>query len=71
MIEMGYTLSSEEFAPNDLVKLAGQAEEAGFSFALISDHFHPWIERQGHSPFVWVVIGGVAQATKDFRLGTV
>jgi coenzyme F420-dependent glucose-6-phosphate dehydrogenase len=70
MIEMGYTLSSEEFAPNDLVKLAVQAEEAGFTFALISDHFHPWIDRQGHSPFVWGVIGGVAQATNELRLGT-
>jgi coenzyme F420-dependent glucose-6-phosphate dehydrogenase len=70
MLEIGYTLSSEEFGPNDLVGLAAGAEEAGFTFALISDHFHPWIQRQGHSPFVWGVIGGVAQATKDLRLGT-
>ncbi len=70
MIEVGYTLSSEEFPPNELVGLAARAEEAGFAFAVISDHFHPWIDRQGHSPFVWNVIGGVAQATKQLHLGT-
>src|ERR687883_123966 len=70
MIEIGYALSSEEHAPDDLVHNAHLAEEAGFSFALISDHFHPWIDRQGHSPFVWSVIGGIAQATERLRLGT-
>jgi len=70
VIEIGYTLSSEEFGPNDLVGQAATAEEAGFSFAVISDHFHPWIDRQGHSPFVWSVLGGVAQVTDRLRLGT-
>lgn len=67
---LGYTLSSEEFPPNDLVRYAAQAEEIGFSFALISDHFHPWVNAQGHSPFVWSVLGGVAQATQNLRVGT-
>ncbi|HSH21428.1 MAG TPA: TIGR03557 family F420-dependent LLM class oxidoreductase [Candidatus Caenarcaniphilales bacterium] len=70
MAEIGYALSSEEHAPNDLVRNARLAEEAGFTFALISDHFHPWIDRQGHSPFVWGVIGGISQATERLRLGT-
>jgi coenzyme F420-dependent glucose-6-phosphate dehydrogenase len=70
MVELGYALSSEEHAPNDLVKYAQCAEEVGFRFALISDHFHPWLDRQGHSPFVWSVIGGIAQATRTLRLGT-
>jgi G6PDH family F420-dependent oxidoreductase len=70
MAEIGYALSSEEHAPNDLVQYARRAEETGFSFALISDHFHPWVDRQGHSPFVWSVIGGIAQATQRLRLGT-
>lgn len=70
MPALGYTLSSEEFGPNDLVRFAQRAEDAGFEFALVSDHFHPWLEKQGHSPFVWCVIGGVAQATKRLRLGT-
>jgi len=46
------------------------AEERGFAFALISDHFHPWTDRQGQSPFVWTVIGAIAQATERLRLGT-
>src|SRR6185503_9642865 len=70
MIEIGYSLSSEEHEPNDLVHYAHLPEEAGFPFALISDHFHPWIDRQGQSPFVWSVIGGIAQATENLRLGT-
>jgi G6PDH family F420-dependent oxidoreductase len=54
----------------DLVHNARRAEEAGFTFALISDHYHPWVDRQGHSPFVWGVIGGIAHATQKLRLGT-
>ena len=70
MTEIGYAFSSEEHVPNALVRHAQLAEEAGFAYGLISDHFHPWIDRQGHSPFVWAVIGGIAQATERFRLGT-
>jgi G6PDH family F420-dependent oxidoreductase len=70
MIELGYALSSEEHSPQALVRNAQRAEAAGFSFALISDHYHPWISAQGHSPFVWSVIGGIAQATTTLRLGT-
>ena len=70
MVELGYALSSEEHPPNDLVRLAQRAEESGFTFALISDHYHPWISRQGNSPFVWSVIGGIAQTTETLRLGT-
>jgi G6PDH family F420-dependent oxidoreductase len=68
--ELGFALSSEEHPPNDLVKWARRAEETGFTFALISDHFHPWIDRQGHSPFVWSVIGGIAQVTERLEVGT-
>ncbi len=70
MTRIGYALSSEEHTPNDLVRNAVMAEEAGFEFAMISDHFHPWVDAQGHSPFVWSVIGGIAQATSRLRLGT-
>jgi G6PDH family F420-dependent oxidoreductase len=70
MAEIGYALSSEEHSPSDLVRNARLAEETGFTFALISDHFHPWIDRQGHSPFVWSVIGGISQQTDRLRLGT-
>jgi coenzyme F420-dependent glucose-6-phosphate dehydrogenase len=67
---LGYALSSEEHTPNDLVRHACMAEEAGFTFALISDHFHPWIDAQGQSPFVWSVIGAIAQATERLEVGT-
>ena len=70
MLELGYALSSEEHPPSDLVRFAQIAEETGFSFALISDHFHPWISKQGQSPFVWSVIGAIAATTKTLRLGT-
>src|SRR5262249_40664922 len=65
-----HSLSSEEFAPNELVRFAQRAEQAGFSFALISDHYHPWTARQGQSPFVWSVIGAIAARTRTLRLGT-
>jgi len=69
-VQLGYKLSSEEFGPNDLVTGARAAEDAGFTFALISDHFHPWIDAQGQSPFVWAVLGGIAVATERLRVGT-
>jgi coenzyme F420-dependent glucose-6-phosphate dehydrogenase len=68
--ELGYALSSEEHPPNDLVRFARRAEEVGFGFAAISDHFHPWVDQQGQSPFVWSVLGGIAQATTTLKLGT-
>jgi G6PDH family F420-dependent oxidoreductase len=70
MVNYGYTLSSEEQAPRDSVKYAVRAEELGFEFVSISDHFHPWVPEQPHSPFVWSTIGGVAMQTSRIRLGT-
>jgi coenzyme F420-dependent glucose-6-phosphate dehydrogenase len=70
MSPIGYALSSEEHRPNDMVRHAVAAEEIGFEFIGISDHFHPWIDKQGQSPFVWSVIGGIATATERIRLGT-
>jgi coenzyme F420-dependent glucose-6-phosphate dehydrogenase len=70
VVEIGYALSSEEHTPSELVRNAGLAEEAGFGYALISDHIHPWIDRQGHSAFVWSAIGAIARETQQLRLGT-
>lgn len=70
MIAVGYKLSSEEFGPGALVDQAIRAEQAGFAFALISDHYHPWVDAQGQSPFVWTVLGGVARATERLEIGT-
>src|SRR5918994_6260046 len=70
MTEFGYALSSEEHSPSALVENARKAESIGFEFAMISDHFHPWTDGQGNSPFVWGVIGAIAQATERIRIGT-
>jgi coenzyme F420-dependent glucose-6-phosphate dehydrogenase len=69
-MEIGYWLSSEEHSPKDLVENAVRAEDAGFEHLLISDHIHPWVDAQGHSSFVWAVIGAIGQATERIRLGT-
>jgi len=63
MTTIGYFLSSEEHGPRFLLDTARQAEEAGFRSVFISDHFHPWTNKQGESPFVWSVIGAIASAT--------
>jgi len=68
-MKLGLTLSSEEHGPRPLVDLAVLAEEQGFDFVSISDHYHPWIGAQGHSPFVWSVLGGIATATEDIEVG--
>ena len=70
MTSIGYALSSEEHGPLDLLRHARLAEEAGFTFSLISDHFHPWVPRQGQSPFVWSTLGGLSQATQRMTFGT-
>ena len=69
MVSFGYTLSSEEHQPRDLVKNAARAEELGFDFVSISDHYHPWVSAQGHSPFVWSVLGAIANATERIEVG--
>ena len=69
-VRFGYALSSEEHRPAALIANARSAEEAGFDFAMISDHFHPWIDRQGQSPFVWSVLGGLAASTDRLTVGT-
>ena len=66
--KLGLTLSSEEHTPRRLVELAAEAEQHGFDFVSISDHFHPWIDAQGHSPFVWAVLGGIAERTTDLQV---
>ena len=70
MTRFGLALSSEEHPPGDLVANAVAAEAVGFDFLGISDHIHPWLETQGHSPFVWSVLGAIAARTERVTLGT-
>ncbi|WP_327342683.1 LLM class F420-dependent oxidoreductase [Streptomyces europaeiscabiei] len=62
MPEYGYFLATEEFGPAELIEQARMAEQAGFDCLWISDHFHPWNDAQGQSPFVWSVIGALSEA---------
>jgi G6PDH family F420-dependent oxidoreductase len=62
-IQYGLTLSSEEHGPRRLVDIAALAEGNGFDFVTISDHYHPWVDEQGHAPFVWSVLGALAERT--------
>jgi G6PDH family F420-dependent oxidoreductase len=69
-MKIGYFLSSEETGPAELVRQARLAERAGFEGLWISDHFHPWNDAQGHSAFVWSVIGAIAQASSRMKVTT-
>jgi G6PDH family F420-dependent oxidoreductase len=64
MTEFGYFLSGEELGPNEIVKYARQAEQAGFGRVWVSDHYHPWQSSEGESPFVWAVLGAIAATTQ-------
>lgn len=70
MVVLGFKLCSEERTASELVHDAVRAEEAGFGFAAISDHFHPWLDTQGESSFVWAVLGAIAARTERLRVGT-
>ena len=69
-MKIGYFLSCEEFGPADLLVQARAAEEAGFHGLWISDHFHPWNDEQGESPFVWSMIGALSQVTSRMSVTT-
>jgi G6PDH family F420-dependent oxidoreductase len=70
MIRFGYKLMTEEHGPKALVENAVRAEAAGFDFLSISDHFHSWLESQGHAPFAWSVLGAIAHATTTIGIAT-
>jgi G6PDH family F420-dependent oxidoreductase len=69
-MQFGYKLASEGFGPQELIRQAVRAEQVGFDFVEISDHFHPWLDSQGHSPFTWTVLGAIAARTDRIGLAT-
>jgi G6PDH family F420-dependent oxidoreductase len=69
-MRIGYFLSCEEFGPRDLIEQARLAQRAGLDRLWISDHYHPWNDEQGQSPFVWSVIGALAAATPGMYVTT-
>jgi G6PDH family F420-dependent oxidoreductase len=68
-MKLGLTVSSEEHPPARMVEIARMAEDSGFDFVSVSDHYHPWVTPQGHSPFVWSVLGAIAATTTEIRVG--
>jgi len=70
MTTYGYTLMSEQSGPRELIGHAVAAEEAGFDFEVMSDHYFPWLEEMGHSPYAWSVLGAVSQVTERVELMT-
>jgi G6PDH family F420-dependent oxidoreductase len=69
-MQIGYKLATEAFGPEEIIRQAVRAERAGFDFVEISDHFHPWLDVQGHSPFTWTVLGAIAARTRTIGLAT-
>src|SRR5262245_44894957 len=70
MVEFGYTMLCEQAGPRQLVRDVHMAEEVGFDFAVISDHYFPWLDAQGHAPYAWSVLGAAAQVTSQIPLMT-
>ena len=69
-MKIGYKLATEGFSPSELIRQAVRAEEVGFDFVEMSDHFHPWLEEQGHSGFTWSILGAIAAKTERLELAT-
>lgn len=69
-MKIGYKLATEAFGPREIVRQARQAEQAGFDFVELSDHFHPWLDNQGHSGFTWSMLGAIASETETVGLVT-
>jgi G6PDH family F420-dependent oxidoreductase len=69
-VRIGYKLFAEVFSPQELVAQAVRAEEAGFDFVEISDHYHPWLFSHDHSGFAWSILGTIAAGTKRIELAT-
>ena len=70
MTRFGYTLMTEQSGPRELVGYAGSAEQVGFDFLVCSDHYFPWLDSMGHSPYAWSVLGAVTQVTERVELLT-
>ena len=70
MTSFGYTLMTEQSGPRELVEYAVAAEDVGFDFEVMSDHYFPWLSAQGHAPYAWSVLGAVAHATERVGLMT-
>ncbi|MBF6558470.1 MAG: TIGR03557 family F420-dependent LLM class oxidoreductase [Acidimicrobiales bacterium] len=69
-MKIGFTMMCEQSGPKDLLRDLTLAEAAGFDYSVISDHYFPWLEEQGHAPYAWSVLGAAAQVTSTIPLMT-
>ncbi len=69
-MQIGYKLATEAFGPKEIIRQATAAEQAGFDSVEMSDHFHPWLDNQGHSAFTWSLLGAMAERTERIGLAT-
>lgn len=69
-MQIGFKLFAEAYTPQEMVRQAVRAEEAGFDFVEISDHYHPWLESHGHSGFAWSILAAIAMRTERIGLAT-
>jgi G6PDH family F420-dependent oxidoreductase len=69
-VRFGYTLMTEQSGPREIVRYAASAEKAGFDFAVMSDHYSPWLEEQGHAGYAWSMLGAITQVTERLELMT-
>ena len=69
-MRIGYTLMTEQSPPRSLVRYAAQAEEVGFDFEVMSDHYFPWLDEQGHAGYAWSMLGAISQVTERVDLMT-
>lgn len=67
---VGYAAMLEQFAPNEVLALAAEAETHGFDGVMAADHFQPWTPQQGQASFVWNILSALGQTTRG-ALGTV
>src|SRR3982751_3330938 len=70
MTKYGYTLMTEQSSPREIVRYSAAAEQAGFDFEVMSDHYSPWLAEQGHAAYAWSMLGAVTQVTERVELMT-
>src|SRR3954465_12310037 len=70
MTRYGYTLMTEQSGPREIGRYSAAAEQAGFDFEVMSDHYSPWLAEQGHAAYAWSMLGAVTQVTDRVELMT-
>lgn len=70
MTRFAYFCGHEQWQPEELVRHARLAEQAGFDMLVVSEHFHPWVDDRSAAGFAWSTIGAMAEATEGVEFAT-